>query len=74
VPVATHVMELHGLADLTATIDKVRERLNPKLEVLVLACRVDRRTHLAGEVVDVLRQRFSAELVETVIHENVRLA
>jgi chromosome partitioning protein len=74
VPVATHVMELHGLADLTATIDKVRERLNPELEVMVLACRVDRRTRLAGDVVDALRRRFPAELLETVIHENVRLA
>jgi chromosome partitioning protein len=74
VPVATHVMELHGLADLTGTIGKVRARVNPGLEVLVLACRVDRRTRLAGEVVDVLRQRFPTELLETVIHENVRLA
>jgi chromosome partitioning protein len=74
VPVAAHVMELHGLADLTGTIDKVRERLNPGLKVLVLPCRVDRRTRLAGEVVDALGRRFPAELLTTVIHENVRLA
>jgi chromosome partitioning protein len=74
VPVAAHVMELHGLADLTGTIDKVRERLNPELKVLVLACRVDRRTRLSGEVVEVLGRRFPAELLSTVIHENVRLA
>jgi len=74
VPVATHVMELHGLADLTGTIDKVRERLNPELTVRVVACRYDRRTRLAGDVMDALQRRFPKELLETVIHENVRLA
>jgi chromosome partitioning protein len=74
VPVAAHVMELYGLADLTSTIEKVRERLNPDLKVLVLACRVDRRTRLAGEVVELLQHRFPGELLDSVIRENVRLA
>jgi chromosome partitioning protein len=74
VPVAAHVMELHGLADLTGTIEKVRARINPELKVWVLACRYDRRTRLAGDVKDALVRRFPEELLETVIHENVRLA
>jgi hypothetical protein len=64
--------ELVFLADLSIeqrawladTWAKVWERLNSELEVLVLARRVDRQTRLASDVVDALRRRFEAELLE----------
>jgi chromosome partitioning protein len=75
IPVETHVLPLHGLAQLLETIEVVRERLNPELEVSgILACRVDRRTRLAREIVEDLRERFGDLVYETVIRENVRLA
>ncbi len=75
VPVEAHVMALSGLAQLVETVDLVKERLNPDLEITgILACRVDARTRHAGEVVGHLRERFGDVVFSTVIRENVRLA
>lgn len=75
VPVAAHIMELAGLAALLQTLNTVGERLNPDLTMsAVLACRVDSRTKLAREVVESLRERFGDTVLQTVIHENIRLA
>lgn len=75
IPVESHVLSLHGLARLLETIDVVRERLNPELEVAgILACRVDRRTRLARDVEHDLRERFGDLVFGTVIRQNVRLA
>jgi chromosome partitioning protein len=75
VPVEAHVMALSGLATLVQTVDRIRERLNPRLELTgVLACRVDGRTRHAQEVVEALRERFGNVVYNVVIRENVRLA
>ncbi len=75
VPVEAHVMALEGLAHLLQTVDVVKERLNPALEISgILACRVDGRTRHAQEVVEQLRGRFGNLVYNTVIRENVRLA
>lgn len=75
IPVAAQILPLHGLSQLLKTIDVVKERLNPELEVSgILACRVDGRTRLAREVVGDLRDRFRDKVFEAVIRENVRLA
>jgi chromosome partitioning protein len=75
IPVETHVLPLHGLAQLLETIEVVRERLNGELEIAgILACRVDRRTRLSLEIVEDLRQRFENLVYATVIRENIRLA
>jgi len=74
VPVEASTMALSGLAGLLQTVERVRERLNPDLEVsAVLVCRVDSRTNLSRDVVDRLRERFGGLVLETVIRENVRL-
>lgn len=74
VPVAAHAMELDGLAAIHRAIDTVQRRINPSLTLRVLACRVDHRTRLAGEVVAALRERLGARVLDTVIRENVRVA
>lgn len=75
VPVEAHVLALEGLAQLLQTVDVVRERLNPDLEICgILACRVDGRTRHAQEVVEQLQSRFGNLVYKTVIRENVRLA
>ena len=75
VPVEAHVMALDGLAQLQHTVDVVKERLNPELQVTgILACRVDNRTRHAREVVEQLRQRSGSLVYRTVIRENIRLA
>jgi chromosome partitioning protein len=75
IPVETHVLALHGLAQLLQTVAVIKERLNPGLEVSgILACRVSARTRHALEVVEQLRSRFGNLVYHTVIRENVRLA
>ena len=74
VPVEASTMALAGVASLLHTVERVRERLNPELEVsVILVCRVDRRTNLARDVVERLRERFGDLVLDTVIRENVRL-
>src|SRR3990167_6859717 len=75
VPVEAHVMALHGLVQLLKTINVVKERLNPFLEITgILACRVDYRTKHSSEVLGQLRARFEGKVCTSVIRENIRLA
>ena len=75
VPVEAHVMALHGLVQLLKTINLVKQRLNPRLEITgILACRVDYRTKHSQEVLGQLRTRFEGKVCTSVIRENIRLA
>ncbi len=75
VPVEAHVMALHGLVQLLKTINVVKQRLNPALEIAgILACRVDYRTKHSQEVLTQLRTRFEGKVCTSVIRENIRLA
>ena len=74
VPVEASVLALSGLAQLLHTVEVVRDRLNPGLAIAhIVACRVDVRTNLSGEVVDRLRARFGDLVLQAVVRENVRL-
>jgi chromosome partitioning protein len=58
-----------------STIDLVRNKLNPSLEVAgVLLTMFDKRTRLATEVADNVREHFGDKLYEAVIPRNVRIA
>jgi chromosome partitioning protein len=75
IPCEAHTMALSGLAGLVQTLERVRERLNPKLTISgIVACRVDARTRLSEEVVSTLRERFGKDVFRAVVRENVRLA
>jgi chromosome partitioning protein len=75
IPVPAQTLSLEGLAQLVQTVRTVRERLNPELEIAgILACRVDGRTRLAGEVIDALEAQFPEQVLKTHIRENVRVA
>lgn len=75
IPVEAHVMALHGLVQLLKTINLVKQRLNPLLEIAgILACRVDYRTKHSQEVLTQLRNRFEGKVCQAVIRENIRLA
>lgn len=75
VPVEAHVMALHGLVQLLKTINLVKQRLNPRLEIAgILACRVDYRTKHSQEVLEQLQSRFEGKVCQSVIRENIRLA
>jgi len=75
VPVTLQVLSLSGVAQLMQTVDRVRETLNPNLELLgLLASRVDLRTLHAQDVIQALVESFGNKLLKTRIRENIRLA
>ncbi|MEP6920829.1 MAG: ParA family protein [bacterium] len=74
VPIQSSYFALEGTDDLLETIEKVKARPNPALELLgVLVTLHDKRTTLAREVHDQIRRVFGAKLFETVITKSVRL-
>ncbi len=75
VPVETKILALNGLVTLLNTIQMVRDRLNPILEVTgIIACMFDSRTTLSNEVVQRIRVRFQDKVFNTIIRESTRLA
>lgn len=74
VPIQSSYFALEGTDDLLETIEKVKARPNPKLELLgVLVTLHDKRTTLAREVHDQIKRVFGPKLFETVITKSVRL-
>jgi len=74
IPVEASVLALAGFAQLLHTIDIVTERLNPDLKICgILACRVDRRTTHALEVMKRLKDKFGNVFINIPVRENVRL-
>lgn len=72
-PVEASSLAVVGLGDLMKTVDRVRNRLNPNLRWLgVVATRVDFRTRVSREVVDLIKGRFGDEAMETVVRESIR--
>lgn len=75
IPVETRIMALQGLMQLTKTIQAVRERLNPDLEILgVLPCRFDKRTRLSHDVMLELKKRLGDKLLPVHIRESIKIA
>ncbi|MBI2082374.1 MAG: ParA family protein [Deltaproteobacteria bacterium] len=75
VPVQCEYYALEGLTDLLQTIDAVREKLNPALDISgILLTMYDRRNNLAKEVESDLRNHFVEKVFKTVIPRSVRLS
>ena len=67
-------METQGQRVLWATIDKVKARSNPQLQILgVLVTLFDKRTLLSRDMLEAVRKVFGAKLFKTVISKSVRL-
>lgn len=75
VPVQCEYLALEGLAQLLATIDAVRSRLNPQLSILaILLTMEDRRNRLSVQVADEVTTHFPDLVARTRIPRSVRLA
>jgi chromosome partitioning protein len=75
IPMQCEYYALEGLSDLVNTIKKVRQHLNPKIEIEgLLRTMYDPRNTLALQVSAQLQEHFGAKVYETVIPRNVRLA
>ena len=75
VPLECEYFALRGVALLKTTIDKVRERLNPKLEIDgVLGTMFDGRTLHGREVMERLVQAWGDKVFHTVIRRTVKFS
>lgn len=74
IPIQSSYFALEGADDLLETIEKVKARPNPNLQVLgVVVTLHDKRTTLAREVHEQIRRVFGSKIFETVITRSVRL-
>ncbi|RMD74980.1 MAG: ParA family protein [Bacteroidetes bacterium] len=75
IPLQTEFLALQGLAKIKQVIDKVRFRLNKKLEIAgVIATMYDSRKVLNRDVVETIRKYFGEKVFDTLIRDNVALA
>ena len=75
VPLQAEFFALEGLSQLTKTIDRVKVKLNPKLEIRgVLLTMFDKRNKLSTQVDTEARKFFNGKVYKTVIPRNVRLS
>jgi chromosome partitioning protein len=75
IPMQCEYYALEGLSDLINTIKKVRQHLNPTIEIEgLLRTMFDPRNTLALQVSAQLEQHFGKKVYETIIPRNVRLA
>ena len=73
IPLACEFFSLRGVALLMDTIDKVRDRLNPNLDILgILATMFDPRTLHTREVQHRVREAFGDLVFQAVINRTVR--
>lgn len=75
IPVQCEYFALEGLASLRETIEAVRRRLNPRLEIDgLLRTMYDVRNNLANEVSAQLTKHFGDKVLRSIIPRNIRLA
>ena len=74
VPMQCEYFALEGISQLLTTIDRVRDALNPALEIEgIVLTMYDDRMNLARQVAEEVRGHFAEKVYETVIPRNVRL-
>ena len=75
VPLQTEFFALEGITQLVKTIDRIKENLNPGLEIRgILLTMFDKRNKLSSEVDNEARKYFKEKVYQTVIQRNVRLS
>ena len=75
IPLQCEYYALEGLTQLLATLDLIRDHLNPDLAIKgVLLTMFDARTKLSADVAAEVRRHLGARVYQTVIPRNVRLS
>ena len=75
VPMECEYYALRGMALLMDSIERIRERLNPRLQIDgILATMVDSRTLHSREVLERVAEAFGPKLFTTVIRKTIRFA
>ena len=74
IPIQSSYFALEGTDDLLETIEKVRQRPNPSLQILgVVITMHDKRTSLAKDIRMQIKKVFGGKVFKTVITKSVRL-
>ncbi len=74
VPMQCEYFAIEGIAQLLNTIERVRDNLNPDLEIEgIVLTMFDERMNLARQVAEEVRSHFGEKVYRTVIPRNVRL-
>jgi chromosome partitioning protein len=75
IPLQTEFFALEGVSQLIKTIERVKQSLNPNLEIQgVLLTMFDKRNKLSNQVDEEARKYFNEKVYKTVIPRNVRLS
>lgn len=75
IPLQTEFFALEGLSQIMRTIDTVRERINPALDLQgVVLTMYDRRNNLSAQVEEDVRAHLKDKIFQTVIPRNVRIS
>jgi chromosome partitioning protein len=75
VPIQCEYYALEGLSQLIHTVNLVKERLNPRLDMEgVVFTMFDSRTNLSSQVVENVKNHLKQRVYNTVIPRNIRLA
>lgn len=74
VPIQSSYFAMEGTDDLLDTVEKIKKRTNPDLEILgVVVTMYDKRTVLGRDILAQIREVFGNKVFKTVITRNVRL-
>jgi len=75
IPLQCEYYAMEGLSQLMATINLIREELNPSLSLRnILLTMFDSRNNLSHQVGDEIRSHFGSQVFKSVIPRNVRLS
>ena len=75
VPIQCEYYALEGLSQLIHTVNLVKERLNPELDMEgIVFTMYDSRTNLSMQVVENVKSHLNQTIYKTIIPRNVRLA
>lgn len=75
VPIQCEYYALEGLSQLIYTVELVKERLNPALEIEgIVFTMYDARTNLSLQVVENVKENLNQTIYQTIIPRNIRLA
>jgi len=75
IPMQCEYYALEGLSDLIGTLRKVKQNLNPAIEIEALVRTMyDARSTLTVQVSEELKRHYGAKVFDTVIPRNVRIA
>ena len=75
IPLQTEYLALQGMSKLLQTIEIIKKRLNPNLEITgIIGTLYDKRKRLNNEVIDKIKEHFKSKLFNTMIRDNISLA